>query len=101
MMQRVIFLTTFHERGIFGYLHKVLLPTSCIERFFKAIVKLNKKVITFLNHLESQHFLQRNVGFFLFVNQNSNNQYVRQGFFAELFGRMSSRELYKALHATK
>jgi len=86
MMQRVIFLTTFHERGTFGYLHKVLLPSSCIGRFFKAIVILNKKVNTFFHYLESQHFLQRNVGFFLFVNPTYNNQYVTHDFVCGAFG---------------
>ena len=83
-MQRVIFLSTFFERGTLSLIKRVLFPDGCIKRFLKAIVILHKKVNTFFLHIENQHFLFRNVGFFLFAQTISNKSYVRQpGFSAE------------------
>lgn len=68
-MQRVIFLKTYLERGTSKLIQKVPFPDVCIQRFFKAIVNLNKKVNTFFLHFENQHFLFRNVGFFCMHKQ--------------------------------
>jgi hypothetical protein len=72
-MQRVIFLSTFLERDSTSLNRRVLFPLTCIKRFLKAIVFLNKKVKTFFLIRENQHFLSRGVGFFLF--ERSVNQY--------------------------
>jgi len=66
-MQRPLFLTIFPERGITSLTKWVLFPYRCIRRFFKGIVFLNKKVTTFFLNTENQHFVSRNVGFFLFL----------------------------------
>ena len=77
-MQRVIFLSTFFERDTLSLIKRVLFPDGCVKRFFKAIVISHKKVNTFFLHFENQHFLFRNVGFFLFAQTISNKTYVRQ-----------------------
>ncbi len=64
-MQRPLFLTTFLKRGINSLTKWVLFPYRCIRRFLKAIVFLNKKVKTFFLITENQHFVSKNVGFFL------------------------------------
>jgi len=73
MMQGLVFLSTFLERDPKSLHQRVLFPKACIKRFLKAIVFLNKKVKTFFLIRENQHFLSRDVGFFLF--ERSINQY--------------------------
>ena len=86
-MQCVIFLTTFLERGASGLNPRVPFPDVCIQRFYKTIVKLNKKVHTFFHHSENQHFLSRDVGFFLLANLNHNNKNAtRRGSLSKTFG---------------
>lgn len=64
MMQGLIFLSTFLKRGIKSFNKMVLFPYSCIIRFLKAIVFLNKKVITFFMINENQHYLSKMLVFF-------------------------------------
>ncbi len=65
-MQGGIFLSTFLERDTKSLNREVLFPLTCVKRFLQAIVFLNKKVKTFFLIRENQHFLSRDVGFFLF-----------------------------------
>jgi len=70
-MQRPLFLTTFLKRGINSLFKWVLFPYRCIRRFFKAIVFLNHEVKTIFQISENQHFVSKNVGFFL-LEQTTN-----------------------------
>ncbi|RIJ47756.1 hypothetical protein D1614_14355 [Maribellus luteus] len=74
MMQSAIFLPPFLIRGITSLRKKVLFPEKCIKRLELSIVYFDKKVGTFFQTNENQHFLNRSVGFFLFSNSVIKNQ---------------------------